>query len=72
MTEPVRLSTAGRHPWWTLVVWVIALLTAGVLSSQLLGDDRLLPGLGTAASLGAVLPRYGRPTGEASSTLKWA
>jgi RND superfamily putative drug exporter len=40
----MRLSTeslarsAGRHPWRTLVVWVIALLTAGVLSSQFLGD----------------------------------
>jgi uncharacterized membrane protein YdfJ with MMPL/SSD domain len=40
----VNLSTemlaraAGRHPWRTLVVWVVVLLTAGVLSSQLLGD----------------------------------
>jgi RND superfamily putative drug exporter len=40
----MRLSTAslarwaGRHPWRTLAVWVVALLTAGVLSSQLLGD----------------------------------
>jgi RND superfamily putative drug exporter len=40
----MRLSTeslarsASRHPWRTLVVWVIALLTAGVLSSQFLGD----------------------------------
>lgn len=40
----MRLSTeslarsASRHPWRTLVAWVIALLTAGVLSSQFLGD----------------------------------
>ena len=40
----MRLSTeslarsAGRHPWRTLVVWVVALITAGVLSSQFLGD----------------------------------
>jgi putative drug exporter of the RND superfamily len=40
----VELSTgslarsAGRHPWRTLVVWVVALLSAGVLSSLFLGD----------------------------------
>ena len=40
----MRLSTeslarsAGRHPWRTLIVWVGALLAAGVLSSQFLGD----------------------------------
>ena len=40
----MKLSTqslarsAGRHPWRTLAVWVVALLTAGVLSSQFLGD----------------------------------
>jgi uncharacterized membrane protein YdfJ with MMPL/SSD domain len=39
----MRLSTeslarsASRHPWRTLVVWVIALFTAGVLASQFLG-----------------------------------
>jgi putative drug exporter of the RND superfamily len=36
-TESLARS-AGRHPWRTLVVWVVALLAAGVLSSQLLGD----------------------------------
>jgi RND superfamily putative drug exporter len=30
--------SAGRHPWRTIVVWTITLITAGVLSSQLLGD----------------------------------
>jgi RND superfamily putative drug exporter len=30
--------TAGSHPWRTLVVWVLALITAGVLSSQFLAD----------------------------------
>jgi putative drug exporter of the RND superfamily len=35
-TESLARS-AGRHPWRTLVVWVVALLAAGVLSSQLLG-----------------------------------
>ncbi|MGH2788500.1 MAG: MMPL family transporter [Actinomycetota bacterium] len=30
--------SAGRHPWRTLVVWVVALITAAVLSAQLLGD----------------------------------
>ncbi|CAN5298531.1 MMPL family transporter [soil metagenome] len=35
-TESLARS-AGRHPWRTLVVWVIALVTAGVLSSQFLG-----------------------------------
>ena len=40
----MRLSTeslarsASRHPRRTLVVWVIALFTAGVLASQFLGD----------------------------------
>jgi putative drug exporter of the RND superfamily len=40
----MKLSTkslarsAGRHPWRMLVVWVVALLTAGVLASQFLGD----------------------------------
>ena len=40
----MRLSTeslarsGGRHPWRTLVVWVVALLAAGVLSSLFLGD----------------------------------
>ncbi len=40
----MRLSTeslarsAGRHPWRTLIVWIGALLAAGVLSSQFLGD----------------------------------
>src|SRR5919106_622657 len=40
----MRLSTeslarwAGMHPWRTLVVWVVALLVAGVLSAQFLGD----------------------------------
>jgi RND superfamily putative drug exporter len=29
---------AARHPWRTLVVWVIALVAAGTLSSQYLGD----------------------------------
>ncbi|HET6771490.1 MAG TPA: MMPL family transporter [Actinomycetota bacterium] len=36
-TESLARS-AGRHPWRTLVVWVVALLTAGALSSQFLGD----------------------------------
>ena len=36
-TESLARS-AGRHPWRMLVVWVVALLSAGVLSSQLLGD----------------------------------
>jgi len=36
-TEMLARRTA-RHPWRTLVVWVVALLTAGVLSSQFLGD----------------------------------
>ena len=40
----MKLSTgslarsAARHPWRTIVVWIAALLTAGVLSSQFLGD----------------------------------
>ena len=40
----MRLSTgslarsAARHPWRTIVIWIAALLTAGVLSSQFLGD----------------------------------
>jgi putative drug exporter of the RND superfamily len=40
----MKLSTgslaraASRHPWRTVVVWVVALLAAGVLSSQYLGD----------------------------------
>jgi putative drug exporter of the RND superfamily len=40
----MRLSTeslaraAGRRPWRTLVVWVVALLASGLLSSQFLGD----------------------------------
>ncbi len=40
----MKLSTgslarsAGRHPWRAVVVWVVALLTAGVLASQFLGD----------------------------------
>jgi RND superfamily putative drug exporter len=36
-TESLARS-ASRHPWRMLVVWVVALLSAGVLSSQLLGD----------------------------------
>jgi RND superfamily putative drug exporter len=41
---PVKPSTeslarsAGRHPWRTLAVWVVVLVAAGVLSSQLLGS----------------------------------
>jgi putative drug exporter of the RND superfamily len=40
----MRLSTeslarsGGRHPWRTLVIWVVALLAAGALSSLFLGD----------------------------------
>jgi putative drug exporter of the RND superfamily len=40
----MKLSTgslarsAARHPWRTIVIWIAALLTAGVLSSQFLGD----------------------------------
>ena len=40
----MKLSTgslarlAGRHPWRTMVIWFVALLGAGVLSSQFLGD----------------------------------
>jgi RND superfamily putative drug exporter len=40
----MKLSTgslarsAVRHPWRTIVIWIAALLTAGVLSSQFLGD----------------------------------
>ena len=40
----MKLSTgslarsAARHPWRTIVVWIAALLTAGALSSQFLGD----------------------------------
>jgi putative drug exporter of the RND superfamily len=40
----VKLSTgslarlAGRHPWRTMVIWFVALLGAGILSSQFLGD----------------------------------
>jgi RND superfamily putative drug exporter len=30
--------SAARHPWRTVGLWVIALVAAGVLSSQLLGD----------------------------------
>jgi putative drug exporter of the RND superfamily len=30
--------SAGRHPWRTLGVWIVVLLTAGVLSSLFLGD----------------------------------
>jgi RND superfamily putative drug exporter len=30
--------SAGRHPWRTVVVWVVALITAAVLSAQFLGD----------------------------------
>jgi RND superfamily putative drug exporter len=36
-TESLARS-GGRHPWRTLVVWVVALLAAGVLSSMFLGD----------------------------------
>ena len=36
-TESLARS-AGRHPWRTLVVWVVALISAGVLSSLFLGD----------------------------------
>ena len=36
-TESLARS-AGRHPWRTLVVWVVALVAAGVLASQFLGD----------------------------------
>jgi RND superfamily putative drug exporter len=36
-TESLARS-GGRHPWRTLVVWVVALLAAGVLSSLFLGD----------------------------------
>ncbi|MFV1961886.1 MAG: MMPL family transporter [Acidimicrobiia bacterium] len=35
-TESIARSTA-RRPWRTVVVWIFALITAGVLSSQLLG-----------------------------------
>jgi RND superfamily putative drug exporter len=40
----MKLSTeslargAGSHPWRTIIVWVVALIAAGLLSSQLLGD----------------------------------
>jgi RND superfamily putative drug exporter len=40
----MKLSTesfarsAGRHPWRTLVIWIVSLLTAGVLSTLFLGD----------------------------------
>jgi hypothetical protein len=40
----VKLSTeslahsGGRHPWRTLVIWVVALLAAVALSSLFLGD----------------------------------
>jgi uncharacterized membrane protein YdfJ with MMPL/SSD domain len=40
----MKLSTgslarsAARHPWRTIVIWIAALLTAGVLSSQFFGD----------------------------------
>ena len=40
----MKLSTgslarlAGRHPWRTMVIWFVALLGAGILSSQFLGD----------------------------------
>src|SRR5919106_954589 len=30
--------TAGSHPWRTLIVWVLALIAAGLLSSQFLGE----------------------------------
>jgi putative drug exporter of the RND superfamily len=36
-TESLARS-GGRHPWRILVVWVVALLAAGVLSSLFLGD----------------------------------
>ena len=36
-TESLARS-GGRHPWRILVVWVVALLAAGVLSSMFLGD----------------------------------
>jgi len=36
-TESLARS-GGRHPWRTLVVWVVALLAAGALSSLFLGD----------------------------------
>jgi putative drug exporter of the RND superfamily len=38
MTTESLARSAGRYPWRTLVIWVIALLTAGVMSSQFLGD----------------------------------
>ncbi len=40
----MKLSTeslaraASRHPWRTVIVWVVALLAAAVLSSSFLGD----------------------------------
>ena len=36
-TESLARS-AAHYPWRTVLVWVLALVTAGVLSSQLLGD----------------------------------
>jgi RND superfamily putative drug exporter len=36
-TESLARS-GGRHPWRTLVVWIVALLAAAVLSSLFLGD----------------------------------
>jgi putative drug exporter of the RND superfamily len=36
-TESLARS-GGRHPWRTLVIWVVALLAAGALSSLFLGD----------------------------------
>ena len=42
--ESMSLSTealarsSGRRPWRTVIIWVVALVAAGVLSSQLLGD----------------------------------
>jgi putative drug exporter of the RND superfamily len=37
-TESLARS-AGRRPWQTVIGWVVALLVAGTLSSQLLGDS---------------------------------
>ncbi len=38
MTPESLARKAIRHPWRTLVIWIVALLTAGVLSSLLLHD----------------------------------
>jgi uncharacterized membrane protein YdfJ with MMPL/SSD domain len=38
LTTESLARSAARHPWRMLVVWVVALVTAGVLASQFLGD----------------------------------